>query len=69
MAHDATAAGTSAEAEGSPRPRRALEELAWDESFVRELPADPRSDNTPRQVGWFYPTPCFLHVAPNTGTD
>ena len=31
-------------------PRRALEELQWDETFVRELPADPRSDNVPRQV-------------------
>jgi hypothetical protein len=40
-------AGTSGEV--AVRPRRALEEL-WDETFVRDLPADPRSDNIPRQV-------------------
>lgn len=27
-----------------------LEELNWDNSFVRELPCDPRSDNIPREV-------------------
>lgn len=46
----APAAGTSGAGEASARPRRALEELAWDETFVRELPGDPRSDNIPRQV-------------------
>ncbi|GMP91970.1 hypothetical protein CsSME_00042412 [Camellia sinensis var. sinensis] len=28
-----------------------LEDLNWDNSFVRELPGDPRADNIPRQVG------------------
>lgn len=27
-----------------------LEELNWDNSFVRELPGDPRSDSIPREV-------------------
>jgi hypothetical protein len=43
-------ASTAAGDEPAVRPRCALEELAWDETFVRELPADPRSDNIPRQV-------------------
>lgn len=27
-----------------------LEELQWDNSFVRELPGDPRTDSIPREV-------------------
>lgn len=27
-----------------------LEELKWDNSFVRELPGDPRTDSIPREV-------------------
>lgn len=27
-----------------------LEELNWDNSFVRELPGDPRNDSIPREV-------------------
>jgi len=27
-----------------------IEELNWDNSFVRELPGDPRSDSIPREV-------------------
>lgn len=30
--------------------RLSLEDLKWDHSFVRELPADPRSDSFPREV-------------------
>ncbi|KAM0917574.1 hypothetical protein ACQ4PT_009094 [Festuca glaucescens] len=56
-------AGTSGEA--AVRPRRALEELAWDETFVRELPADPRSDNIPRQVLHA----CYTKVAPTAPID
>ncbi|KAK1605911.1 hypothetical protein QYE76_029584 [Lolium multiflorum] len=55
--------GTSGDA--AARPRRALEELAWDETFVRELPADPRSDNTPRQVLHA----CYTKVSPNAPVD
>lgn len=34
----------------SIRRKLNVEELNWDNSFVRELPADPRNDNIPRQV-------------------
>ncbi|CAM0914192.1 unnamed protein product [Alopecurus aequalis] len=65
MAHDATAAaGTSGEGPAA-RPCRALEELQWDETFVRELPADPRSDNIPRQVLHA----CYTRVSPNAPVD
>lgn len=30
--------------------KKKLEELNWDNSFVRELPGDPRTDVLPRQV-------------------
>lgn len=33
---------------------KALEDLNWDHSFVRELPGDPRTDSIPREVGLFY---------------
>lgn len=39
-----------------------LEELNWDHSFVRELPADPRTDTIPREVFFFFlnsPFFCF----------
>ncbi|XP_051203587.1 uncharacterized protein [Lolium perenne] len=55
--------GTSGDA--AVPPRRALEELAWDETFVRELPADPRSDNIPRQVLHA----CYTKVSPNAPVD
>jgi uncharacterized protein YdiU (UPF0061 family) len=43
------------------RPRlRDLEELEFRDSFVRELPADPVSDNVPRQVA----NACYTRVAP-----
>lgn len=32
------------------RVRLKLEELKWDNSFVRELPGDPRTDIIPREV-------------------
>jgi len=30
--------------------KRELEDLNWDNSFVRELPSDPRTDPFPREV-------------------
>lgn len=33
---------------------KALEDLNWDHSFVRELPGDPRIDSIPREVSLFY---------------
>ncbi|PRQ35352.1 hypothetical protein RchiOBHm_Chr5g0079041 [Rosa chinensis] len=32
------------------RARLKLEDLNWDNSFVRELPGDPRTDTFPREV-------------------
>ncbi|XBI37218.1 hypothetical protein VPH35_122589 [Triticum aestivum] len=61
----APAAGTSGAGEASARPRRALEELAWDETFVRELPGDPRSDNIPRQVLHA----CYTKVSPSAPVE
>ncbi|KAL6909842.1 hypothetical protein ACP4OV_001501 [Aristida adscensionis] len=57
----AAAAGTSG---GAPL-RRALEELAWDHSFVRELPGDPRSDAMPREVLHA----CFTKVSPSAKVE
>lgn len=37
-----------------------LEELNWDHSFVRELPADPRTDTIPREVFSFVASFLFL---------
>lgn len=37
-----------------------LEELNWDHSFVRELPADPRTDTIPREVFSFFASFLFL---------
>jgi hypothetical protein len=50
MASTAAADAPGTTGDAAAPPRRALEELAWDDTFVRELPADPRSDNIPRQV-------------------
>ncbi|KAG8075810.1 hypothetical protein GUJ93_ZPchr0006g40916 [Zizania palustris] len=47
------------------RPRRALEELEWDNSFVRELPGDPRSDAVPREVLHA----CYTKVSPSAPVD
>lgn len=38
---------------GAKRARLRLEDLNWDHSFVRELPGDPISDTTPREVTLF----------------
>lgn len=37
----------------APRARLKLEDLNWDNSFVRELPGDPRTDTFPREVSSF----------------
>lgn len=37
---------------GSNRVRLKLEDLNWDQSFVRQLPGDPRSDAIPREVSF-----------------
>ncbi|KAG9142931.1 hypothetical protein Leryth_006205 [Lithospermum erythrorhizon] len=42
-----------------------LEELKWDNSFVRELPADPRTDNMPREVLHA----CYTKVSPSAEVD
>ncbi|KAK4373795.1 hypothetical protein RND71_004472 [Anisodus tanguticus] len=36
--------------EGTKNVKLNVEELNWDNSFVRELPGDPRTDSIPRQV-------------------
>ncbi|KAL6604820.1 hypothetical protein ACP70R_042764 [Stipagrostis hirtigluma subsp. patula] len=51
--------------EGARRPRLTLEELAWDNSFVRELPGDPRSDAIPREVLHA----CYTKVSPSAQVD
>ncbi|KAL6592669.1 hypothetical protein ACP70R_049344 [Stipagrostis hirtigluma subsp. patula] len=51
--------------EGGRRPRLTLEELAWDNSFVRELPGDPRSDAIPREVLHA----CYTKVSPSAQVD
>ncbi|CAA7407994.1 unnamed protein product [Spirodela intermedia] len=38
-----------------------LEELNWDHSFVRELPGDPRTDSTPREVVGA----CYSKISPS----
>ncbi|XP_060174161.1 uncharacterized protein LOC132604606 [Lycium barbarum] len=43
------------------RSKLSLEELNWDNSFVRELPGDPRNDNIPRQVL----RACYTKVLPS----
>ncbi|KAL2942006.1 hypothetical protein RDABS01_030356, partial [Bienertia sinuspersici] len=49
----------------SNRTKFKLEELNWDHSFVRELPADSRVDNIPRQV--FHA--CYTKVSPSVEVD
>nr|VDC74005.1 unnamed protein product [Brassica rapa] len=36
--------------EGGAKIKRKLEDFNWDHSFVKELPGDPRSDVTSREV-------------------
>lgn len=36
----------------SKQAKLKLEDLNWDNSFVRELPADPRTDLFPREVNF-----------------
>ncbi|KAI7984051.1 Protein adenylyltransferase SelO [Camellia lanceoleosa] len=42
-----------------------LEDLNWDNSFVRELPGDPRADNIPRQVLHA----CYTKVSPSVEVE
>ncbi|XP_062228816.1 uncharacterized protein LOC133926763 [Phragmites australis] len=60
------AAETSSGGVGAAAPLRlTLEELAWDHSFVRELPSDPRSDAMPREVLHA----CYTKVSPSAKVD
>ncbi|XP_020526478.1 uncharacterized protein LOC18439798 isoform X2 [Amborella trichopoda] len=45
--------------------RRSLEDLNWDNSFVRELPGDQRTDGPPRQVLHA----CYTKVSPSVEVD
>ncbi|XP_027936805.1 uncharacterized protein LOC114191669 [Vigna unguiculata] len=45
--------------------RLSLEDLKWDHSFVRELPADPRSDSFPREVLHA----CYTKVSPSAQVE
>ncbi|KAL0459284.1 UNVERIFIED_CONTAM: protein adenylyltransferase SelO [Sesamum latifolium] len=47
------------------RGKLKLEELNWDHSFVRELPGDPRTDLTPREVLHA----CYTKVSPSAEVD
>ncbi|PKA47324.1 hypothetical protein AXF42_Ash017269 [Apostasia shenzhenica] len=47
------------------RPRRKLEELNWDHSFVRELPGDSRTDTMPREVL----KACYTKVSPSADVE
>ncbi|KAL2238649.1 uncharacterized protein LOC105163539 [Sesamum indicum] len=47
------------------RGKLKLEELKWDHSFVRELPGDPRTDLTPREVMHA----CYTKVTPSAEVD
>ncbi|KAL5223910.1 hypothetical protein ABZP36_010549 [Zizania latifolia] len=64
-APEAPAPPAPAPSPAAARPRRALEELAWDNSFVRELPGDPRSDAVPREVLHA----CYTKVSPSAPVD
>ncbi|KAM7273346.1 hypothetical protein ACFE04_028010 [Oxalis oulophora] len=44
---------------------KSLEDLDWDNSFIRQLPGDPRSDNIPRQV--FHA--CYTKVLPSVEVE
>ncbi|XP_062232978.1 uncharacterized protein LOC133930356 isoform X2 [Phragmites australis] len=58
-----SAVGTGGGGEGARR--LTLEELAWDHSFVRELPGDPRSDAIPREVLHA----CYTKVSPSAKVE
>ncbi|KOM36594.1 hypothetical protein LR48_Vigan02g274400 [Vigna angularis] len=45
--------------------RLSLQDLKWDHSFVRELPADPRSDSFPREVLHA----CYTKVSPSAPVE
>ncbi|KAL3850072.1 hypothetical protein ACJIZ3_011954 [Penstemon smallii] len=47
------------------RVKLKLEELKWDNSFVRELPGDPRTDLIPREVLHA----CYTKVSPSVEVD
>ncbi|GFP96922.1 hypothetical protein PHJA_001836300 [Phtheirospermum japonicum] len=47
------------------RVKLKLEELKWDHSFIPELPGDPRSDLTPREVLHS----CYTKVSPSAEVD
>uniref|UniRef100_A0A0E0A8W1 Selenoprotein O n=1 Tax=Oryza glumipatula TaxID=40148 RepID=A0A0E0A8W1_9ORYZ len=64
-AAEAPAPSPSPTAAANSRPRRVLEELSWDDSFVRELPGDPRSDAIPREVLHA----CYTKVSPSAPVD
>ncbi|KAL6200701.1 hypothetical protein ACLB2K_030482 [Fragaria x ananassa] len=49
----------------APKPRLKLEDLNWENSFVRELPGDPRTDTFPREVLHA----CFTKVTPSASVD
>ncbi|KAL9458880.1 hypothetical protein AB3S75_007712 [Citrus x aurantiifolia] len=44
---------------------KALEDLNWDHSFVRELPGDPRTDSIPREVLHA----CYTKVSPSAEVE
>ncbi|XP_050367554.1 uncharacterized protein LOC126785917 [Argentina anserina] len=49
----------------APRARLKLEDLNWNNSFVRELPGDPRTDTFPREVLHA----CFTKVTPSAQVE
>ncbi|KAH7860947.1 hypothetical protein Vadar_019836 [Vaccinium darrowii] len=50
---------------GQDKVRLNLEDLRWDNSFVRELPGDPKTINIPRQV--FHA--CYTKVSPSVEVE
>ncbi|KAF4350064.1 hypothetical protein G4B88_004676 [Cannabis sativa] len=50
---------------GIKKVRLNLEDLNWDQSFVRELPGDPRTDSFPREVLHA----CYTKVSPSVQVD
>ncbi|KAJ7979053.1 hypothetical protein O6P43_002494 [Quillaja saponaria] len=57
--------GDSHDDSHSKRVRLALEDLNWDNSFIRELPGDPRTDLFPREVLHA----CYTKVLPSAEVD
>ncbi|CAF2349121.1 hypothetical protein HID58_039275 [Brassica napus] len=51
--------------EGGAKIKRKLEDFNWDHSFVKELPGDPRSDVTSREVLHA----CYSKVSPSVPVD